>query len=94
MKTHLIFGVAVAIGALFLNWLLLGKTSPFDEYFLWHVGIRNFWRTLNAVPFIVGAIIGRSHAGPEPALFITLQIIQWFIIGCVLSILLKVLRRA
>ena len=84
----------VAVGALFLNWLLLGETSPFEEYFLWHVGIPNFWRALNAVPFIAGAVIGRSHAGPEPVLFIILQFIQWFIIGLLLSIVWKLVRRA
>ena len=84
----------VAVVALFLDWLLLGETSPFAEYFLWHVGIPNGWRALNAVPFIAGAVMSHGHAGPEPVLFITLQIIQWFIIGFGLSIIWKLVRRA
>jgi len=57
------------------------------------VGIPNFWRALNAAPFIAGAVISHSHAGPETAVFITLQMIQWFIIGFGLSIIWKLIRR-
>ena len=84
----------MAVIALFLDWLLLGETSPFHEYFLWHVGIPNSWRALNVVPFIAGAVISGSHAGPEPVVFIPLQMIQWFIIGFGLSIIWKLVRRA
>jgi hypothetical protein len=59
------------------------------------VGIPNFWRLLNAMPFIAGAVIARSHAGPDPVVFTVLQFIQWFIVGFVLSIVFsKVFRRA
>ena len=84
----------VALIALFLTWLLLDDTSPLDEYFLWHVDIPNYWRLLNAVPFIAGSIISGSHAGPHPVVYITLQCIQWFIVGFVLSLVLRLFRRA
>ena len=72
----------------------MSESSPFAEYFLWHVGPSNFWRGLNLVPYIVGAVLSGSHAGPEPVVFYVLQFVQWFLIGLVLSIIFtKVFRR-
>ena len=79
--------------ALLLTWLLLDETSPLEEYFLWHVGVPNFWRALNAAPFIIGSVISGSHAGPHPAVFITLLCLQWFIVGFVISLLLSLVSR-
>ena len=85
----------IALGAILLTWLILGDTSPFNDYFLWHVGIPNFWRLLNAAPFIAGAMIVGNRGGPDAAVLTILQFIQWFVVGFLLSIVLsKVFRRA
>lgn len=46
------------------------------------------------MPFILGAILTHGHAGPEPAVYLTLQFIQWFTVGFVLSLVYSVFRRA
>lgn len=83
----------VAVGALLVSWLLLDESSPLDQYFLWHVEVPNFWRLLNAVPFIAGSMISGSHAGPDFPVFIALLLIQWFIVGFVISFVLSMLWR-
>ena len=49
-KFHLLFAALIAIGAWILDWLIFADTSPLREHFLWHVGVPNAWRALNAVP--------------------------------------------
>lgn len=85
IKERLIFSSLIALGAVLLTWVLHGESSPLADYFLLHDGFPNFWLTLNALPYILGAVISGSHAGSPLVLFTILQIIQWFIVAFVLS---------
>ena len=80
IKPRLVFSALLALGAILITWLLQGESSPLADYFLWHPGLRNFWAILNAVPYIVAAILTDESI----VLFTILQFIQWFIIGFVL----------
>ena len=85
MKFRLIFSGIVALGALIVDWLVLGESSPFHDYFLWHGGLRDLWAPLNIVPVIGSAIVaGNPHSGSE-IIYSILLAIQWFIIGFLLS---------
>lgn len=84
-KARWILSGLVALGAVLLTWVLTGESSPLADYFLFHVGLPNVWRALNAFPFIAAAVIsGNLHGGPD-ALFIVLQFAQWFVIAFGLS---------
>ncbi|SRR6266496_3015659 len=84
IKERLIFSSLIALGAVLLTWILHGESSPVADYFLLHNGFPNFWLTLDALAFILGAVISGSHAGSPLVLFTILQIIQWFIVAFVL----------
>ena len=84
-KFKLIFSGMLALTALVLNWLLLHDTSPLHQYFIWHGDIPNLWAALNIVPVLVSAIVaGDPHSGSE-AVYLIADILQWFIIGYLLS---------
>jgi len=88
---HLRFSVCVIIIASALSWLIVGETSPFCEYFLWHVAIPNFWETLNFIPFATSVIAG-GHSGNEFAFYVGFAV-QWFIIGLALSFAVSAFRK-
>lgn len=93
IKRRLVGSVLVALGAILLTWLILGESSPFEEYFSFHTTLPNLWRTLNALPFIAGAVLSGNHGGGPFLLFTVLQFIQWFIIAFVVSTVLSILFR-
>ena len=85
-KFQIIFSCVITGLALIITWLVLAESSPFQEYFIWHVTIPNLWGLTILVPYIFGAIIaGNPHAPPEVIVYIGL-ILQWFLIGFLLSI--------
>ena len=92
MKFRLMFSGIIALSALVVHWLVLGESSPFHEYFLWHGGLPNLWAMLNIVPVIGSAIVaGNPHSGSE-IIFAMLLVIQWFIVGFLLSGLARAIR--
>ena len=91
-KFRLIFSGLLAFVGLTVNWLVLGDTSPFHERFLWHGDIPNLWGAMNIVPVICSAIVaGDPHSGSE-IIYGFMLVIQWFIIGFLLSGALLALR--
>ena len=93
IKRRVVVSVLVALGAILFTWLILGESSPFAAYFSFHTTLPNFWRTLNALPFIAGAVLSGNHGGSPLILFTILQFIQWFIIAFVVSTLLGLVVR-
>ena len=84
-KFRLIFSGIFAFGALTVNWLVLGESSPFHTYFLWHSDLPNLWAATNIVPVIASAIVaGDAHSGSE-IVYGFMFVIQWFIVGFLLS---------
>ena len=91
MKFRLTFSSIFALGSLLVNWLVLGESSPFHDYFLWHEGLPNLWLMLNIVPVIGSAIIADNpHSGSE-IIYSIFLVIQWFIVGFLLSGLVRAL---
>lgn len=80
-RSRAFVGIAFAIGALLISWLLTAENSPFYDYFLFHGGLRNLWGMLNFIPFMAVLILTRGQMLPE--LFVTVLAIsaQWFLIG-------------
>ena len=86
LKFQLIFTTTVVVVALLLTWLIMGDSSPFHDYFLWHVGLRNAWGMTMLVPYIISAIFeGNPHSPSELVVGLAL-IIQWTVLGWLLSI--------
>jgi hypothetical protein len=86
LKFQLIFTTIVVLVALLLSWLIMGDSSPFHDYFLWHVGLPNLWAMTMFVPYLIGAMIeGNPHSPSELIIGLAL-IIQWFVLGWLLSI--------
>jgi hypothetical protein len=87
-----ILAVAGGIGAVIVNWLVLGETSPLHHYFLWHVAIPNMWGRLNIIPVIVSALIaGNPHGGSE-LVYAFGVFVQWFLIFYLLCVLIPKAR--
>jgi hypothetical protein len=91
-KFRLIFSGLLAFGALTVNWLVLGDSSPFHEHFLWHGDLPDLWVAMNIVPVIVSAVVaGDAHSGSE-IIYGFMLVIQWFIVGFLLSGAMLALR--
>lgn len=89
MKQRLLFSIVVSFGAVLVNWLILGDSSPLHEYFLRHgSGIETFWLALNFIPVLLAAVISRNPGGPDELVYIFLLFVQWFTIAFVLSFFL------
>ena len=92
IKFRLISSGLIGFGALIVNWLVLGDSSPFHEHFLWHPELPNLWMAMNLVPVIGAAIVaGDPHSGSE-IVYGFILFIQWFILGFLLSGALLALR--
>ena len=80
-------GFVAVMGA--VSWLLVGDASPFHTYFIHHVGLPNLWRLVHLPPLILSAIAsGNVHQGSE-WVFFTGFILQWAIVGFLLSLLVQ-----
>lgn len=83
----LICGIVVVI-AFLLHWLITAESSPFYNYFIWHVGYGNTWLKINLLPIFAGALASHS-ANPDSINAIGVIIalaIQWLVVGFLLSI--------
>jgi len=86
LKFQLVFSLLVVLSALFLTWLILGDSSPLHNYFVWHVTLPNIWTMTVVVPFIFSAVLsGNPHSQPMVIAMIA-SVVQWSIIGFLLSI--------
>ena len=86
MKPRLVFSLVVAVGAVLVNWLILGDSSPLHQYFLRRgSGIEDFWLALNFIPVLLAAIVSRNPGGGDELVYSVLLFIQWFTIAFVAS---------
>lgn len=81
-KCRLITGGVFVLVAFFFDWVIGShESSPFGDYFLYHVTIPNIWRAINLPPLIVAAIVsGNPHTLSALAVDIAFTA-QWFAIG-------------
>jgi hypothetical protein len=83
---QLVFSSLLMLLALLVTWLIMGDSSPLHEYFLWHGDLPNTWAMTTLIPYIFGALIAGNPHSPSIAIVIVALIIQWFLIGFLLSI--------
>jgi hypothetical protein len=82
-KCRLRLSLGVALGACVGSWLIVGETSPFADYFLWHVEIPNLWRTMHSVQYLI-IMIFRPQILEEVILYVSI-FVQWLLIGFVFA---------
>ena len=86
LKFQVVFSSIVVAGALLITWLILGKSSPFVDYFTSHSDLPDAWRTTMVIPFFLSVMIsGNPHSPPLVIMMLALTI-QWSIFGYLLSI--------
>ena len=86
-KCRLITGGVFVVAAFFFDWLIgSDESSPFGNYFLYHVTIPNIWRAINLPPLIIAAIVsGNPHTFSGLIVDIVFAV-QWFGIGYLVSL--------
>ncbi len=66
------------------------ESSPFYDYFLWHVNPKNAWTAINIIPCTASALVGAYYHGNPDAWSVTgfaiAFVVYWFVIGFLLSI--------
>jgi hypothetical protein len=80
------FSSLILLLALLMTSLIMGESSPFHNYFIRHVELRDAWAMTILVPFMISAVITNNPHSPPTALVILALIIQWFLIGLLLSV--------
>ena len=91
LRFRLTFSAATVVAALVSGWLLVGESSPFHDYFLYHVTLPNVWRALNVMPLVLGLLVSGNPHSETPAgavVMVAAFVAQWALIGSVLSKLL------
>jgi hypothetical protein len=86
LKFRLVFSTLVVLAALLISWLILGDSSPFHNYFLWHSELPNVWAVTTLLPFLFSAMLSGNPHSPPMSIFAFALIVQWFVIGYFLSI--------
>lgn len=87
-KFQIIFSGIISLLAVAITWLISADSSPLHEFFIWN-SIPNLWGMLNFIPLIFGLIVAGNPHAPSESAYIFGIIIQWFIVGFVLSILIS-----
>ena len=86
LKFQIVFSVIVVAVALLFTWLIMGESSPFADYFVWHGDLPNLWAMTTLIPYIVGAVFTGNPHSPHIVPVVLALIVQWFVIGLLLSI--------
>jgi hypothetical protein len=84
-KGRIGFSSGFSVMLCFLAWLVLGDNSPFQEYFLNHVGLPNLIRQLLLLPYLVLVVVRPSTPLGDDILILTIESLQWLLVGYFLS---------
>ena len=84
--------VIVLLLAFIIDWLVTGESSPFANYFLWHVGLPNMWAGLNFIPAMIAIVVSKSPHGGNIFVFYIGFCVQWLLVGLILSFVLLLFR--
>jgi hypothetical protein len=82
----MVFSIMVVVGALLITWLILGESSPFDNYFTSHSDLPDVWRITMVIPLLVSVMISGNPHSPPLVIMMLALIIQWSLFGYFLSI--------
>lgn len=86
LKFQVVFSSMVVAGALLITWLILGESSPFENYFTSHSDLPDAWRTTMVIPLLFSVVISGNAHSPPLVIFMLALIIQWSLFGYFLSI--------
>ena len=79
--------LAVPVSMGLLGWLVGADSSPFRQYFLYHVTWPNRFMALNLPAFMIAALLsGNVHAPADWAMWVGF-LAQWLPVGLVLSLI-------
>jgi hypothetical protein len=82
-RRRTIFSFSFALVATLLVWLVLGDTTPLQEYFLYHVTIPNLLMAVLVVPYLILTILRPEVYGD--AISYALIFLQWLLVGYVIA---------
>ena len=86
-RFHFLFAAGTVIAFGVSSWLIMTDSSPFHDYFLWHVAIPNIYSRLHQVAYIAGMILSGNVHQPNAIGFYVAAVLQWFLVGFALSFL-------
>jgi hypothetical protein len=81
-----LFSSIVVAAALLVTWLILGESSPFDDYFTSHSNLPDAWRTTMMILFFLSVLLSGNPHTPQLVIMMWALIIQWSLVGYFLSI--------
>ncbi len=84
-KRRISFSLGFSVLGCFLVWLVLGDHSPFQEYFLNHVGLPNLIRQSLVLPYLVLVVLRPSTPMEDDILILTIELLQWLLVGYFIS---------
>ena len=69
-----------------IGWLLLGESSPFYNYLLWHPAPRNLWAKANLTAFFAGIVASGNVHQPSVLAYVLASFLQWSVLGYLISV--------
>ena len=84
MRKKITLAAIIAFFATLITWLVLSENSPFDNYFLYHVGVKNFVARLVFVPYAL-LLLTRAEDGSD-LLTYALVFLQWLILALIITV--------
>lgn len=88
LQFHFLFSALFVLAFGVISWLVMSESSPFREYFLWHVELPNLLRWFHLGPAIIGIMLSGNVHQPSTLGFFTAAVLQWFMVGFLLSFVL------
>ena len=89
---HLSISAITVACALILNWLVASDASPLSRYFVLHDALPNMWGAVNIIPGIASIVASRSSGFTSDVIFYVVFVIQWFVVGLILSFVVLLFR--
>lgn len=86
LKFKLVFTCLIVLIALLVTWLLLRERSPFHDHLIRSSDLPDMWAMTTVAPYIFSAMITGNPHSPSMVIFVFALIIQWALIGFLLSI--------
>lgn len=81
LRSAFFAGLATAVIALVVSWLITNESSPLDNYLLYNPELRNIWYALNFPSYFAGAATnGYAHSVNESVAWLVF-LLQWFAVG-------------
>ena len=85
LKFQMVFTVLFVAASLFITWLIMANSSPLHTYFLWQTDLPNLWGVTAFIPYVLAALLVGNPHSPSELVVIVFMIIQWFVVGGLLS---------